>query len=290
LAGAKRASSRASPSPAGGGSRTPGARGGDVPSRQPIPHEAPTSPPAARGAASLPLAGEASSDVPSLLTTAAAETTCAKPCAATGVSRDDPDNGSKGGAEQKEGAAVERREARPPPHLPPPRERCGGGKPRPKRRRRRRRLRGAESAQRLPALRSRRFWGAIRSCLWPQSGRVNTARARTRRESAPPFRPREAGEGDRWSSRSERTVVEGAPDAQLRFRCRTILFAGRSELANMIAHHEDSCGASSPAPPPPPCFAGWSPSPAIAGADDAPASPGRMERGNPARGPYIGSS
>src|SRR6202035_4168609 len=123
---------------------------------------APTSPPAALCAASLPLAGEASS---SPLTTAAAETTCPKPCAATGVSRDDPDNGSKGGAEQKEGAAVERREARPPPHLPPPRERCGGGMPRPKRRRRRRRLRGAESAQRLPALRSRRYWGAIRFLL-----------------------------------------------------------------------------------------------------------------------------
>jgi hypothetical protein len=41
----------------------------------------------------------------------------------------------------------------------------------------------------------------------------------TRRESASPFRPREAGEGDHWSSRSERTVVEGAPDAEIRFRC-----------------------------------------------------------------------
>jgi hypothetical protein len=141
-------------------------------------------PPAALCAASLPLAGEASSDVLSLLTTAATETTCRKPCVATGVSRDDPDNGSRGGAEQKEGAAVERREARPPPHLPPPRERCGGGMPRPKRRRRRRRLRGAESTQRLPALRSRRFWEQFVSCPWPQSGRVNTARARTRRENA----------------------------------------------------------------------------------------------------------
>jgi hypothetical protein len=36
------------------------------------------------------------------------------------------------------------------------------------------------------------------------------------------FRPREAGEGDHWSSRSERTVVEGAPDSQLRCRCRTM--------------------------------------------------------------------
>ena len=41
--------------------------------------------------------------------------------------------------------------------------------------------------------------------------------------------PATAGEGDHWSSRSERTVVEGAPDAELRFRCRKILFAGRSE-------------------------------------------------------------
>ena len=40
------------------------------------------------------------------------------------------------------------------------------------------------------------------------------------RESAATFRPREAGEADHWSSRSERTVVEGAPDAELRFRCR----------------------------------------------------------------------
>src|SRR5579862_1523849 len=32
--------------------------------------------------------------------------------------------------------------------------------------------------------------------------------------------PAIAGEGDHWSSRSERTVVEGARDAELRFRCR----------------------------------------------------------------------
>src|SRR5579862_2277998 len=35
----------------------------------------------------------------------------------------------------------------------------------------------------------------------------------------------------------------------------------------MSEGHQDSCAALSPAPPPPPCFAGWSPSPAIAGAD-----------------------
>ena len=45
------------------------------------------------------------------------------------------------------------------------------------------------------------------------------AQTPTRREHASPFRPALAGEGDHWSSRSERTVVEGAPDAELRFRC-----------------------------------------------------------------------
>jgi hypothetical protein len=44
-------------------------------------------------------------------------------------------------------------------------------------------------------------------------------------ESAATFRPREAGEGDHWSSRSERTVVEGAPDAELRCRRRRITAA-----------------------------------------------------------------
>jgi hypothetical protein len=34
--------------------------------------------------------------------------------------------------------------------------------------------------------------------------------------------PNKAGEGDHWSSRSERTVVEGAPEAQLRYRLRTV--------------------------------------------------------------------
>jgi hypothetical protein len=44
------------------------------------------------------------------------------------------------------------------------------------------------------------------------------AQTLTRRESASPFRPRDRGEGDHGSSRSERTVVEGAPVAELRFR------------------------------------------------------------------------
>jgi hypothetical protein len=38
---------------------------------------------------------------------------------------------------------------------------------------------------------------------------------------APPLSaPAIAGEGDHWSSHSERTVVEGAPGVELRFRCK----------------------------------------------------------------------
>jgi hypothetical protein len=53
---------------------------------------------------------------------------------------------------------------------------------------------------------------------------VGKPRAPVRREneSARTIRPREAGEGDHWSSRSERTVVEGAQDSKLRSRCRTV--------------------------------------------------------------------
>jgi hypothetical protein len=39
-----------------------------------------------------------------------------------------------------------------------------------------------------------------------------------RRDNDLTFRPREAGEGDHWSTRSERTVMEGAPDSELRYR------------------------------------------------------------------------
>ena len=42
------------------------------------------------------------------------------------------------------------------------------------------------------------------------------------------FPPPRSG-GEDWSSRSERTVVEGAPDAKTRFRCSKIFFARRSE-------------------------------------------------------------
>jgi hypothetical protein len=53
---------------------------------------------------------------------------------------------------------------------------------------------------------------------------VSKPRARVRREneSARTIRPREAGEGDHWSSRSERTVVEGAPESELRCRYKTM--------------------------------------------------------------------
>src|SRR5580692_12750403 len=40
--------------------------------------------------------------------------------------------------------------------------------------------------------------------------------------SLAPSAPALAGEGDHWSSRSERTVVEGALDAELRDRCSTV--------------------------------------------------------------------
>jgi hypothetical protein len=53
---------------------------------------------------------------------------------------------------------------------------------------------------------------------------VGKPRAQVRREneSARTIRPREAGEGDHWSSRSERTVVEGAQDSEFCCRCRTV--------------------------------------------------------------------
>jgi hypothetical protein len=96
--------------------------------------------------------------------------------------------------------------------------------PRPKRRRRRRRLRGAESTQRLPAppgapLPS--FFGSNSFLALGHSPAASTqlGRARVARTTALSA-PATAGEGDHWSSRSERTVVEGAPDAELRCHCR----------------------------------------------------------------------
>jgi hypothetical protein len=51
---------------------------------------------------------------------------------------------------------------------------------------------------------------------------VRNTRMRMHRENeiAFPSAPASAGEGDHWSSRSERTVVEGAQDSTLRYRCR----------------------------------------------------------------------
>src|SRR6202042_665644 len=61
------------------------------------------------------------------------------------------------------------------------------------------------------------FLEAKASWLWSAKlGRGCVARMRSLAPSAPAI----AGEGDHWSSRSERTVVEGAQDSKLRFRCR----------------------------------------------------------------------
>ena len=51
---------------------------------------------------------------------------------------------------------------------------------------------------------------------WQNSDAVCVARTGSLAPSAPAL----AGEGDHWSSRSERTVVEGAQEAELRCRCR----------------------------------------------------------------------
>ena len=61
-----------------------------------------------------------------------------------------------------------------------------------------------------------------------------------------------------WRGRWTRSFVVGAENSSAR----------RSGRAKMFGHHENSCGALSPAPPPPPCFAVWSPSPAVAVADE----------------------
>jgi hypothetical protein len=60
---------------------------------------------------------------------------------------------------------------------------------------------------------------------------VTKARMRMHRENEIAFlsAPAIAGEGDHWSSRSERTVVEGAPDSELRCRCRK--FSSREEAS-----------------------------------------------------------
>ena len=56
------------------------------------------------------------------------------------------------------------------------------------------------------------------------------------------IRPRQAGEGDHWSSRSERTVVEGARDSTHCWRCKT-MNAG-AELALKRLRRVEACAPS----------------------------------------------
>jgi hypothetical protein len=56
----------------------------------------------------------------------------------------------------------------------------------------------------------------------PRPTRNSDADRVARTGSLAPSAPATAGEGDHWSSRSERTVVEGAHDSKLRYRCSTI--------------------------------------------------------------------
>ena len=66
-------------------------------------------------------------------------------------------------------------------------------------------------------------------------GRHNSGAAASReRDCFPPSAQR--GRVDHWSSRSERTVVEGAPDAELRCRLQTVSLQKRR--ANMFGHDE----------------------------------------------------
>src|ERR1700684_2080547 len=96
---------------------------------------------------------------------------------------------------------------------------------------------------------------------------VCKTRARVRREngSARPSAPATAGEGDHWSSRSERNVVEGAPDSRLRFRCER--FSSQEEASENVwtsrrlLRRVESCAPSTTP-------SGWSPSPAIAVVDE----------------------
>jgi hypothetical protein len=90
--------------------------------------------------------------------------------------------------------------------------------------------------------------------------------------SLAPSAPAIAGEGDHWSSRSERTVVEGAHDSTLRCRCRTVpqtsLDILRSEMIWLGVssacgrHYRNDVAARAPS-----AALRAVPSPAIAGAD-----------------------
>jgi hypothetical protein len=137
-------------------------------------------------------------------------------------------------------------------------------------------------AKRPPPVRSRQaFLASVKED--PDASRIAAMQFRVviaglavvTREREPFSAPAIAGEGDHWSSRSERTVVEGARDSELRCRCKgmTAMKLLRSSVgknrANLkSAYDVDSCAALRSAPPPPPCFAGWSPSPAVAVADE----------------------
>jgi hypothetical protein len=87
--------------------------------------------------------------------------------------------------------------------------------------------------------------------------------------------PAIAGEGDHWSSRSERTVVEGALAVLLRCCCRGMtavtLFVHLFAQENSFGRASFHCPvvfiqvSLPPAPLPPPF--GWSPFPAVAGQD-----------------------
>ena len=105
-------------------------------------------------------------------------------------------------------AAVERRKASAP----------ADARPRPKRI-----WMATSDAWRGPTGQLRLFGAPPPLIFWRQKlggfGRQASGANASRERDCFPFRPREAGEGDHWSSRSERTVVEGAPDAELRFRC-----------------------------------------------------------------------
>jgi hypothetical protein len=78
---------------------------------------------------------------------------------------------------------------------------------------------------------------------WPWFLPQNSgAKGAARTELLAPSAPAIAGEGDHWSSRSERTVVEGAPDSTCWCRCRTISVG--AELALNRLHRVESCAPS----------------------------------------------
>src|SRR5580704_8883377 len=87
-------------------------------------------------------------------------------------------------------------------------------------------------------------------------------------ESAATFRPRDSGGGGPLELAKRANRGGGGAGRGASLSVQKILCAGRSERAKMSGDHQNSCVALSPAPPPPPCFAGWSPSPAIAGAEN----------------------